>query len=136
MRRFPGGLRILPIVGSRYPKSAVCLEVLFEGGLDPNSADWLGKTWLHFAADQGDIDTARVFLEHGANVNAVEEEYRSTPLAEAAKKRHSEMVEFLIAQGADVNAPREPWARPLAWAINSGHVEVAAILRRHGADRT
>ena len=60
----------------------------------------------------------------------VELEYGGTPLAAAARKGQTEMVRFLLEQGADPAAPAEsPWAQPLYWAEKEGHGEVAALLK-------
>ncbi|MBT3269695.1 sigma-70 family RNA polymerase sigma factor [Candidatus Poribacteria bacterium] len=125
----PDALQTVPIVSNRYPKSRECVELMLLHGLDPNGSDWLGKTWLHFIAEKDDVDIARVFLEHGANIDAVEAEHRSTPLAEAAKRGHMDMVRFLLTAGANASIPTEEWARPLAWATQNGHTGIAGLLR-------
>src|SRR5437660_1431015 len=80
------------------------------------------------------IERARILLDAGASLSARDEEYRSTPLAWAARTNMPEMVEFLLARGAPTNLPDDPtWAAPLAWAERRGHAEVAEILRKHGA---
>ena len=73
---------------------------------------------------------ARVFLELGADIEAVELEYGGTPLAAAARKGQAEMVRFLLQQGADPAAPAaSSWAQPLYWAEKEGHGEVVALLK-------
>lgn len=70
----------------------------------------------------------------GATINAKDEDYRSTPLAWAARNDLPDMVELLLARGAATNLPDdEPWATPLAWATRRGHPRVAEILRAAGA---
>ncbi len=133
LERHPDTVRCLPVLGEKYPSSREGLEMMFGRGFSPNTCDWLGKTMLHFAAAENDVEAAEVMLEHGAAVNAIEAEYRSTPLAEAAKKGHVEMVNLLLKRGADPNMPREPWARPLAWAVEVPHEEIVEILRHHSA---
>ena len=80
------------------------------------------------------IERARILLDAGASISARDEEYRSTPLAWAARANIPEMVEFLLARGAPTNLPDDrPWASPLAWAERRGHAEVARILLKFGA---
>ena len=71
-----------------------------------------------------------LFLEFGADINAVDEEYRSTPLGWAARNGLADMVELLLARGADPNRAGEPWATPAEWARRRGHTEIEAALRR------
>ena len=55
-----------------------------------------------------------------------DEDYRSTPLACAARNDLPDMVELLLARGAPTDLPDdEPWATPLAWATRRGHARIA-----------
>ena len=64
------------------------------------------------------------------------DEYYATPLGWAARWEQKQMVEFLLAHGADPNLAREAWAKPLAWAEAKGNTEIAKILRTHGATKS
>jgi len=117
-------------------------RVLLENGMNPNLPNWLRTTPLHDLCDtdgKGRGDENRhelldLFLEFGANINAVEEEYCSTPLGWAARNGLEDMVEKLLEKGADPNLPGDiAWATPLAWAEKRGHDRIAGILRQHGA---
>jgi ankyrin repeat protein len=102
---------------------------LFRQGLDPGLRNWLGITRLHRCAEKGEIDIAAVVLAAGAEINAVETQWGSTPLGWAARLGKTEMVEWLIAQGADVAAPANAaWARPVEWARKRGFGEIEKIL--------
>lgn len=107
-------------------------EFLFERGANPNNADWLGITPLHQFARSGNIEKAALFLDHGADLRARDEDICSTPLGWAAKFGKLQMVEFLLERGATPNLPDDPpWAIPRAWAIRRGHHEIAELLERH-----
>ena len=56
-----------------------------------------------------------------------------TPLHYAAIKGHKEVVELLIAAGADVNAKDIDEWTPLHRAADAGHKEVAELLIAKGA---
>ena len=73
---------------------------LLDRGLNPRLANWLGMTMLHRAAAKGKIDVAEVLLEFGAELDAVESEWASTPLGWAVRHGQKEMVAFLVARGA------------------------------------
>ena len=97
--------------------------------MDPNLPNWQQVRPLHFIAEKGEIDTARLFLRYGADPNAIDEEYRTTPLGWAAKRGQTEFVRFALASGFDPALPEAPgWATPLAWARRGDHGEVASLL--------
>jgi ankyrin repeat protein len=109
-------------------------ELLFEHGMNPSQPDWLRITPLHQFARTGNVDSASIFIEHGADLHARDEDIRSTPLGWAAKFGRMNMVELLLKHGAKPNLPDDPpWAAPLAWATRRGHVAIAELLRTHGA---
>ena len=76
---------------------------------------------------------ARLLLDHGADINAVDEEFRSTPLGFAARWNRRDMVQLLLQRGADPNMSDASWATPLAWAEKKGHHTIALELRDAGA---
>jgi uncharacterized protein len=136
--------------GMGYPQTPALLRKLLDGGLDPNRSDWLGRTFLHRCAEQGDRAGAAMLLDAGADINAREVEFRGTPLAAAVRawcsdanpalaQRRRSLVEFLLKRGAATNLHGdklhgdEPWATPLAWATRSGREEIVELLKQHGA---
>ncbi len=105
------------------------LERLLAAGFDPNRPDWLGRTALHHYAGRGDVPNARLMLEHGADMDALDDQYHGTPLAWAARKGHDDMVRCLLDMGADPALPRDlPPATPLARAGAAGHERIVAVL--------
>jgi ankyrin repeat protein len=134
--------------GVTYPRSSALVRSLLARGLDPNRPDWLGKTFLHACAENGDRTIAAIFLDAGAHINARGLEFNETPLASAVRYepwckeedrsllplRRRRMVEFLLKRGAATNLPDdEPWATPLAWARKLELADLEEILTRHGA---
>jgi ankyrin repeat protein len=113
-------------------KTGEITELLFQHGMDANKPNWLHITPLHSFAESGDLENATVFLEHGADLNARDEEWCSTPLGWAARCGQTRMVEFLLRKGANPRLPDDPphlaWAKPLQWAIRRGHDEIVQIL--------
>ena len=110
-------------------------QLLFRHGMDPSHPDWLHITPLHRFAERGDVENAALFIAHGADVDALDEEFRSTPLGYAAKYGRTRMVLFLLRRGANPALPDQPrWARPLAWAKRRGHARIVARLEAFEAD--
>ena len=78
-----------------------------------------GFTPLLFAARVGDLETARLLVSKGADVN------ESTPaegnsLVVAAAAGHEELARFLLEQGADPNAVDGGGIAPLHYAMRDG----------------
>lgn len=104
---------------------------LFQRGLDPRLRNWLGITRLHRCAGKGEIAIAAVCLEFGADINAIETQWGSTPLGWAARLGRTEMARWLVAQGADVMAPADHvWAQPVEWARKRGFAEIVEMLNK------
>jgi ankyrin repeat protein len=110
-------------------KTRELTDLLFAHGMDPNRPNWLGITPLHRIAERGDIEKATIFIEHGANLDTLDDEFCSTPLGYAAKYGQTQMVEFLLRRGANPDLPHDPaWARPLAWATRREHDDIVRLL--------
>ena len=76
-----------------------------------------GRTLLHGVASRGNVDAARVFLEHGANIDATDDE-GATPLVMAVIGKQAAMVHYLLDAGADptirLTIEGNPMAKDLA----------------------
>ncbi len=129
------------------------LAALLEAGADVESPNADGQTALMVVARTSQVDAARLLLERGANVNAVEKWRGQTALMWAAAQRQPAMVRELIARGAQVNARStvNNWQRqvtaepraiyrpaggltPLLYAAREGCVDCARALVEGGAD--
>ena len=105
------------------------MQKLIDHGLDPNRPNWIGRTFLHTCACKGAIDAAKVLLANGAEIDPVDLESGGTPLAEAVRHGQTDMVEFLLKQGADPDAPEEsPWATPRNTATDKGDEAILALF--------
>jgi ankyrin repeat protein len=106
---------------------------LLERGMSPNHMNWHRTTLLHDMAWEGDVRKAMLLLDHGADIDAIDDEFRSTPLGIAARWGRREIAELLLDRAADPNRAGASWATPLAWAVKKGHSDIAAMLRSAGA---
>jgi ankyrin repeat protein len=92
---------------------------------------------LRRAAIKGDVDTVKVLLSKGANVN-----FRSrgwTILMFVARRGHTEVAKILLAHSADSNASgaeggQFSGATALTIASEHGHVEIVKLLLAHNAN--
>lgn len=107
--------------------------------MNPDLANWQRRTLLHCLCHPGlphALESAALLLDAGATLTARGIEYKSMPLAWAARNNALEMLQFLLSRGAPTALPDdEPWTTPLAWAERRGHTEAAQLLRKHGAVR-
>jgi ankyrin repeat protein len=138
-RLLQAGIRVPPVLTvcqTYLLRHTDMLRTLLAHGMSPDLMNWQHQTLLHFVCTGGDVERAAILLDAGATIAARDDEYRSTPLAWAARTNAVHMVEFLLARGAPTHLPDdEPWATPLAWAERREHAAILSILRRHGADR-
>lgn len=100
--------------------------------LDARSPD--DATALHFAAFFAQPETARLLVDHGAEVHAVSPTFGNvTPLHSAAAGGSAEIVHLLLAAGADPNARQNGGFTALHAAAQNGDAAMARDLLDHGA---
>lgn len=99
----------------------------------PLSADWLGTSPLHLAAQYGHAETADILLKAGASRDTRTKVDR-TPLHIASLEGHLSIVSLLIANGSEIDAKDLLKMTPLHWAVERGHYDVVDYLLAHGAD--
>ena len=108
---------------------------------DPNAPYPSGRTELHYAVRNGDLESIRALLAKGADVNARDRD-GMTPLAFDIEvvpdhARATEIARTLIAAGADVNLKNETETTPLKLAVyqfEDRKGELVSVLLDAGAD--
>jgi len=105
------------------------------GSEDGTGVEWVqqgGFTPLMFAAREGGVESARLLLEKGANVNDTAANGASA-LVVAAHSDNAELATFLLAQGADPNRAAAGYAA-LHLAILHADLQLVKQLLAHGAN--
>jgi hypothetical protein len=85
-----------------------------------------------YEAAEGDVRTVRGYLEHGVPLTATNYE-GSTAAFTAAVGGSLPMIKLLVSRGADPDAVNSYGDSPLEAAVETGHTDVAAFLKAHGA---
>ncbi|HEY9593967.1 MAG TPA: ankyrin repeat domain-containing protein, partial [Spirochaetia bacterium] len=121
-------------------KMADAYAELLASGFDPDLRDADGFTLLFTAAFKDRIDVAAWLLEHGADVNALDN-WKNTVLHHVADPLDSSMSDtvawarLLVKHGIDVNARNTEGLTALADAAENGdQLEFIAYLVSQGAD--
>lgn len=110
--------------------NAEVLEVLLKAGGNPNSSDAFGWRPLHHTTYDGKecVKCIEVLIRNGAEVDAVTS-LDITPLHRAAGFGHASAVKTLLASGASKTLKDKYGNSAYQRAMNSGHEEVARLLR-------
>lgn len=101
--------------------------------VDIDIRDEEGNTPLSHSAGKGDIETATLLLERGADVNALDG-IQWTPLMAAAERGLEEMGILLLQLGADPGTRDPDGFTPLLLAASAGCVGLVSKLMDAGAD--
>ena len=86
------------------------------------------------AASVGDFEKVCDLVNDGADIKATGYVYQDTPLAVAAYRGHLDIVNFLLAKGADANANNTRGDTALIEASMANRVNVIESLLVYGAD--
>ncbi|XP_037909760.1 ankyrin repeat and KH domain-containing protein mask isoform X3 [Hermetia illucens] len=138
--------------------------LLIERGANIEEVNDEGYTPLMEAAREGHEDMVALLLSKGANINATTEETQetaltlaccggfmevaeflikqgadlelgaSTPLMEAAQEGHTDLVRYLLENGANVHAQTQTGDTALTHACENGHTDAAEVLLYYGAE--
>ena len=115
------------------------LQALADGGADL-TVRLNGRTLLHLAARDGNLEVATWLLDHGADVHAVNDcvdscdERGQTPLHDGLTIRDDEMSVLLLERGAPVGALAASGRSALHVTGERGRLSGAFVLCRYGAD--
>ena len=125
------GLR--PLAMACENASADMVNTLLAAGADPDAAQTNGVTPLITASGTGNARIVETLLAHGVDVNAVIPSTGQTALMWATAERHFDVMQQLIAAGADPNAKSTIGFTPLLFAARNGDRDAATALVEAGA---
>ncbi len=111
------------------------VDMLIKHGLafDASQIDALGMSPLDWAAHFGNVDMARLALDHGAEVDRVSQRLGRSALVAAVSNGHGELVTVLLGYDADVSIADQQGIPPIFYAVDRGRTSILAELLTHGA---
>jgi len=116
-------------VSQKHPKSQrKAREELAEIGIEYNEAAFLK------CVEEGNTTAVNLFLAAGINPNVVEDEYGKTALMFAAERGYTDIIQVLLANGADVNAKDGSGWTALMRAVESDNIKAVQALLANGAE--
>jgi uncharacterized protein len=89
------------------------------------------------AAEAGDLEKVKLLLKEGRSINERDARVKFgwTPLIAAIYQRNTNVVNYLIDSGADVNIPDSSGKTAIMWALgNDENIDIVKFLIAHGAD--
>jgi len=121
--------------GAWRNRDTECVRVLLDHGADVDSWGW-GTVALHWPCMNGNLATAKLLIERGADVNAVADDWAAgaTPLHFAAAGGFDAIVRALLEGGADPRCLDKNGRSPRDRAIQFGHESTAELLQQYKPD--
>lgn len=90
---------------------------------------------IFYAANVGDLELLRRFVEEEKVDVNIRGDDEVTPLHWAAYKGHFQLVRYLVERKAEIDAPNKSEGHtPLMWAAIGGYIKIVHFLLKSGAD--
>ncbi len=132
----PGRFGLTPIMIAAVRDDAAIVATLLAAGADVERVSDSGESALHLAADFGGPATVEALLAGGASIDQPNDERRQqTPLMGAVARGRLDIVDVLLAAGADPSALDSGFRSVLHYANDSGD-PAAVVERLMAADAT
>ena len=109
------------------PADPSTVQTLLSYNVDVNSRDNIGQTSLHRATRVGNENIMRILLDHGAEVDILNDGL-NTPWSANVKFRNDKALGVLLRAGADPNRRDQDGATKLYGAAAGDNVELVKFL--------
>src|SRR5438270_11812415 len=122
-----------PLGGTAVVEAAMngnrdAVRAMLKDGADVNTAQADGMTALHWAAQKGDVELAKLLLYASANVRATTRIGGYTPLLIASRNGDAAMIRTLVESGSDPNSATTNGTTALMLAAAAGKPDAVSLL--------
>jgi len=131
MTRLRSFICLLFIVATRCQATDEPEEKPEKSELPPQSDE---EKALFDALKDEDVEAASQALKDGASINCKSPRGQQTPLMQSVLHGRIEMVKWCLENGADISIGEKQGYTPMHGAGFQGRAEIAAILKKHGAE--
>jgi cytohesin len=118
-----------PLLWALLNRNTEIVEFLLKHGAHMEST-------IHFAVASADVERVEKLLKDDPQLLSSKDDCGQTPLHYAARRGSKQLVELLLAKGAQINAQDSVGYTPLVWAIkgddNGDHKDVIDLIEQHG----
>lgn len=99
-----------------------------------------GIPTIHLASRYGKLEIVQLIIKKDASLLNLKDQYNQTPILFSAAFGHEELVNYFVAQGAELNGTthalesNDHGNAPIHWAVKNKHPHVAQCLINYGVD--
>lgn len=108
------------------------VEILLDKGARINAVDGEGWSALHWASNEGHIESVKLLLYWGADINAIDKNGCNS-LLYAIANNHVDIAESLITGGININSQFNSGGTALMIAVENGNIDGVRLLIQNGA---
>ena len=110
------------------------VSLFLAAGFSPDTKDKKGIPLIVISARNKSLNTLKLLLSSGAQVNMVSEDRGSTALFDSAMKKNAAMVKALLEAGADTNILDKDGQSALVVSVGAGAQDIVEMLVKSGAN--
>lgn len=123
-----------PLINACWSGNSEIASLLLAYGADINAQNDYGLSGLHWAAEKGFTDIAKILIDAKININLATKEHGNTAIISAALNGQYEIVNILIKAGSDINYKNYSGNSAIL-AINKNNIpEILQLLIDNGAN--
>mgnify|MGYP001217910321 CR=1 FL=1 len=120
-----------PIIGVRRENLQPQTVQLLEADCPVNAADYDGRTALHLACSEGNLQIVTKLIERAAEINPIDR-WGGTPLADAVREGHTKVAHFLFSKGGQLKFGEVRSSSELCENVRKGDLEHVMMLLECG----